>query len=106
MPEKKDVRKDMREAAGFVSGRADMMEKKHLPPVAVGRLRLASLVLKHEAGAETVGWVCADCGGLSSRRRKGHECMKVLEKGSLVRHGPRCGGTLIELIPRYRGDDA
>jgi len=99
MTGKRDVREEINEAARICDIDADFYGRdltalqQKADPVLVAKYRLASRVLKHEAGAETIRFVCEEC---NNTYRTEVEAVNY--------HG--CGGTLAELIERYRGEDA
>ena len=101
MPEKRDVREEMIKAADFVSAMnlVSGLSGEGTRP----ELDLASRVLKHEAGVDAVAKICTRCKTIKTGQ---HGCCGVKGLDGYGRPtGPICGGTLIELIPRYRGDD-
>ena len=99
MPEKRDVREEMIKAADFVSAMnlVSGLSGEGTRP----ELDLASRVLKHEAGAMTAARRCTN----SEESHVGvHESCRSRVGG--VGRGPECGWPTVELIERYRGQDA
>lgn len=95
MPEKRDVRDEMREAAKFIN--QCIPDAPHV---------LASRVLKHEAGKAARHHECLTCGRMWDEPdgvpHVDYEWHETIDEGS---GSQRCEGEIIELIPRYRGDD-
>ena len=104
--DKRDVREEMREAAAECENVAMITH----PMINTDHMRLASRVLKHNAGAELVGLKCSNGDGCSYGpipfSGTGMFNADLLTNEIRDDHEKRCGGTLVELIERYRGDDA
>ena len=129
MTGKRDVREEMAEAAELYAADAAIREES----IAINadrsaefvrgflrtteRIRLASRVLKHEAAAGTRVIYCRNCGDqwwnigfgdIDSADWDSAVCRRTCPARLTDDEGEEsvCGGTLTELIERYRGDDA